>query len=99
MPCVSPQPLAFPPAVPAGLLAPPAAALQCCLAGLGPLGGGVVWRENTLYASLNLGDPAYSLQVEVELRKRCQGFVSSNFTNMKLQRAIRQVLELPVPDP
>ena len=65
VPCVSPQPLAFPPAVPAGLLAPPAAALQCCLAGLGPLGGGVVWRENTLYASLNLGDPAYSLQVEV----------------------------------
>ena len=31
-----------------------------------------------------------------ELRKRCAGFKMNNFTNKKLQKAIRQILELPV---
>ena len=34
-----------------------------------------------------------------QLRKRCKGFKVSNFNNLKLQRAIRQVLKLPVHDP
>ena len=53
--------------LPAQHLAPPAGALQCCMVGLGPVGGGEVWEEDTLhlFASLVLGDPAYPLQVEV----------------------------------
>ena len=53
--------------LPAQHLAPPAGALQCCMVGLGPVGGGEVWEEDTLhlFASLVLGDPAYPLMVQL----------------------------------